>query len=564
MRVRWISTAFVALALFTTAAPALLTITPCTGAGSGGSALHYPENPSFYQKTATTGTITTSGRRVFYWIQISDMHINMHEAPERRANFDKFCNETVDVVDPAFVLATGDLVDASRSPHGYFHQDVNEYLFYNQTLAKYGRNGTFWFPVVGNHERYGTGLNWTLWETYIRNETQYAFDYVAPFGKYRFVILDTTLEVGSIRHLFGYWGEAKREKLDHLERLLPKDTDDFDGVILVGHHPINQVYSEKSSSGYTFKEIMARSGAPVYLCGHLHLNDDYQDHGIIHELEAPAFKDHYYYRVCAIDDGIFSFTEAQLDQWPAVVVTTPVDLRFVNEKMPLDRLADHNEIRTLVFDPGVVTSAYAEVDGKVVGNLTDRGNHLWSVPFNTQAYLDGRHTLKIHVSTSSGSVVKELEFQATYPGKVLGFSWSRVTLWTPVIAGLVAFILIFAIISFSHVLVPKLYKFLAKRRDWDSKAPRRFEGSEATFFQRHLTKRWVQAATLPNYLAVPLLVLPLYILVGPLFIGELVEGGFGVLWLYRTTILGTYNLDVFGLIFGWILLVMSYAVAMYV
>ena len=45
-------------------------------------------------------------------------------------------------------------------------------------------------------------------------------------------------------------------------------------------------------------------------------------------------------------------------------------------------MATQSEIHALLFDNSTITEAYATIDGKVIGNLTNQGNNLWTIPYS--------------------------------------------------------------------------------------------------------------------------------------------------------------------------------------
>ena len=246
----------------------------------------------------TQGVINTNETHLFYFVQISDIHLNMYADPERLTRFDDFCNQINSTIKPAFVISSGDNVDANEtSVFDFYNQNPAEYQFFNTTLTKYGFNSTFWYPLIGNHEMCDIGQNYSLYTEYIRNTTQYAVDFNPGFGIYRFIMLNTNHEYG-LNSFFEFYGDMKQDKLDQFEQMINiPSIAPLNQTFLVGHHPTDEIISEKSSSGKNFEDLIVESNATAYLNGHIHYPDLYINHGSYDELECPSFKDRYMYRI---------------------------------------------------------------------------------------------------------------------------------------------------------------------------------------------------------------------------------------------------------------------------
>ena len=509
----------------------------------------YPQEPIVPQYQPTQGVIDSNGNEILYWVQLADIHVNLGYE-DILQKFDEVCDAINSTIKPAFVISTGDNVDGvGNGWFGAYVQDEAEYIHYNETLAKYGFDSSFWLAAPGNHDTYGTGLNQSLWETYIRNETQYAVDYATDFGVYRFILVDSTQDYG-LNSILGLFGEAKTEKLDHLEALVNYENEanpnGIDEIIFAAHHPSNNIISQRSSSGLTFKELLVDSNAQIYLVGHLHEEDLFQNHGSFTEIHGPSLKNNYRYKICAYDHGLFSFSDETIGEWPAVVVTNPTDARFYNTNMDLEIMKDQSEIRTLIFDENPITSAYVSINGEIIGNLTQSDGNLWVASWNPANYLegDGRHHLKVYVESESGSTVRELEFSLTdfTPSELDSFFvWYFFTL--PIFRiwiGVLVLLILFALLK---IFIPKWY-FATNAEKFENRTPASFDQPDSSFFEKHFVKRWFQAASLTRK-EIALLIIPwAYYLVGPVIIGVLGPPGvIGTAWIYGTFIEGVHVLE---------------------
>ncbi len=505
------------------------------------------------------GVIDNNDRNIFYWIQISDIHINMKE-PDLLVKFDEFCNYTISVVDPAFIISTGDNLDAGpglETKAQVFYQDEAEYIFFNETLEKYGFNESFWLPVIGNHERYNTE-DISIYNYYIRHETQYAFYFNTSFGTYRFIIADTVQDPGLI-NFFNLFGESKKDKLNELESIInDENSPEVNQTVFVGHHPVNAIFSEKSSSGKNFEELILESNAAAYLFGHLHWDNYYANRNDFLEMHSKSFKKYYSYRILAFDNDIFSFTEEKLGKWPAILVTNPIQHQYYTQNLSLERMVDTNEIRTLVFDPNPITSIYAEVDGQIIGNLTNQGggDSLWTLPWNPDDYLQGQHHLKIYVSSDSGQESSDVIFDLSnfdFNGVI---SIGEIFLKLPFIPIFFYLSIFLSLVSFTILIGPQIWSVYAKKRN-TLLSIEEFDKRKQNFRRKRL-RIFVQSQHLPKYSVALILILLLYNIFGPSLIAPVLNDKIGVLILTNVYVNGGYVKSINGLIIISLFMLSSY------
>ncbi len=375
----------------------------------------------------------------------------------------------------------------------------------------------------------------------MRNKTQYAIDIDASFGTYRYVMVDSTQEYG-LKTLFSLYGEAKQSKLNHLESLISYgNASELNDTYFFAHHPLNEIPSEKSSSGKDYKTILRESGTPVYSVGHLHYEYLYKNHGEFTEIHAPAFKDEYHFRISAIDNGMYSFSDLTLHEGPYIVITNPTDARFYNDQMPLEQLETTNQLRALILSNQTITSAYATIDGEVVGNLTDAdSNNLWTLDYDPTNFSSGFHDLKVFVESGGHSSVQSLTFNLE--GKVKEYSPSSFV-WIyfawPVAEIFMGLAIAIVSIGLLRIL---LSQALSKKRgkDWKSSTLEEIEQNEPHKIKCHYQKRAHQQSNLPPWVQWLFFFTQILILLGPVMIGMFSEDKVGILIMGRVFIDDTY------------------------
>jgi hypothetical protein len=388
-------------------------------AGGLSSALAGNPHSAFY---------SSSNDRIFWFIHASDIHIGTSGSTDS-ANLLWLVTTAKNAISPGFIVVSGDITNSTNGnfldyPNGPYQEEWDQY----KSIVDAYVTSSNYYDIPGNHDAYND-QNFNYYKANsvqgrATGGTQHSWTRSFAFGDYHFLGVNTADNTGAAFSILPpYYGD--HAGLDSTE--LAFITSELQAhssaalTLVFGHHPLAATGSSTDTYIYygrdDFVSLMNGNGASLYGYGHTHESSESfytagMTEGVFYfNVSALGKNSPNQYTVTAIDcNGIASVTQ-NVNTWPVVLITAPMDRYLggtVNPYAYSVPKSSANPIRALVFDTTSVSQVQYRIDSAgswypMQRTATNNPSypHLWEAAWNASALASGEHTIEVQATGST-------------------------------------------------------------------------------------------------------------------------------------------------------------------
>lgn len=352
-----------------------------------------------------------SDDNLVYFVQVSDIHISIHNAERRTKDFHIFCAETLKLINPEVVVITGDLTDAksaNKLDSLQYQSEWDDFIFGIKQIEPQV------LSIRGNHDSFNElNLSQSYYVQNLKNDSlsTHLYTIQKQYGNYSLLSVDAAPNPGFKRpfNFVGYISDQSKQDLEQLGNQAKSNNH----TVLYGHYPSSTMF------GSTAARNLFSSLSIAYLCGHLHNGGgvipkmQHMHRNGVAELELADWKKNRMFRILSFDHDIFSYTDLKWkNQGIYIHITNPPQWQLTNpSRQPVDRIEHSTHVRTLIFSEEEISSVVANIDGETV-QMQLTGTNLWTAPWKPRSGVEG--IVSIEVNTSTGNASSSHHYKTNY------------------------------------------------------------------------------------------------------------------------------------------------------
>ncbi|MFH1530132.1 MAG: metallophosphoesterase [Pseudomonadota bacterium] len=355
---------------------------------------------------AGEGAYLDGPEELTWFVAISDTHVGAEEllyGDKDLVRLEWACTTLVATVDPAFVVNAGDLTDATSWGLIPSNQQESEWIEYAETVAGNGMDPGFYFDLPGNHDHYGDGdlTHYTTWSVAggADGMTNHAWTFSAGETQCLALGLATCASNGKP-------SPSDDAGLDGVDQAFLTDTlaahPDEALVLIFGHHPVDALGEGRE----VLEEVLAQDRVGLYLYGHTHDWDEFWDLGSLHvNIRSLTKSENKNVGLVAVDGGGLSVRVFDVQDWPQVLVTAPLDRDLGGGNQMAYKIPWYLEeapVRALAFDPSGVAAVEWSLDDETWTAMEEVEEHVYQGTFDATVLSEYPQTLRVRAFGADG------------------------------------------------------------------------------------------------------------------------------------------------------------------